>query len=262
METVETFKPVFDPGGKFYGLDHETIFYDPDAFVAPARAAFRFQRVATADDPERRYTFIECLSQLKNVNGRPVQLAAHAPRLHRLLQPTVGQELGEVVRSEAELRPAYGGPYFLTQRGSTGSSSCLFRPPSRRRPPSGRRRRRPRRPLLTLGLERLAVFLVRLGRCRRSVDRAARGRGVPAAGHHAQVHHALRRHQVHTGRLEEDAAEPLLIPVHRHDQPAAPGARRGFVTESREHQHRAVLGGLHHLGWNRARGRGSPAARP
>jgi hypothetical protein len=74
METVETFKPVYDPGGKFYGLDHETIFYDPDAFVA-----FRFQRVATADDPERRYTFIECLSQLKNVKGRPVQLPPTHP---------------------------------------------------------------------------------------------------------------------------------------------------------------------------------------
>ena len=38
METVETFKPAYDAAGKFVGLDHETIFYDPDAFVAPVRA--------------------------------------------------------------------------------------------------------------------------------------------------------------------------------------------------------------------------------
>ena len=44
LETVETFKPALDASGKFIGLDHETIFYDPDAFVAPVRASFRFAR--------------------------------------------------------------------------------------------------------------------------------------------------------------------------------------------------------------------------
>ena len=44
METVETFKPALDATGKFIGLDHETIFYDPEAFVAPVRASFRFAR--------------------------------------------------------------------------------------------------------------------------------------------------------------------------------------------------------------------------
>jgi len=79
LETVETFKPALDANGNFIGLDHETIFYDPEAFVAPVRAAFRFQRLATPDDPERRYTFIECLGSLKNVKGRPVQLTPKDP---------------------------------------------------------------------------------------------------------------------------------------------------------------------------------------
>ena len=79
METVETFKPAYDAAGNFYGLDHETIFYDSEAFVAPVRASFRFQRLATPDDPTRRYTFIECLSNIKNVNGRPTQLTPGHP---------------------------------------------------------------------------------------------------------------------------------------------------------------------------------------
>jgi hypothetical protein len=79
METVETFKPAYDAAGNFYGLDHETIFYDPEAFVAPVRASFRFQRLATPDDPNRRYTFIECLSNIKDVNGRPTQLTPDHP---------------------------------------------------------------------------------------------------------------------------------------------------------------------------------------
>ena len=80
LETVETFKPALDASGKFIGLDHEAIFYDPDAFVAPVRASFRFLRAATTDDPERRYSFIECLSNIFNTDGRPKQVTNADPR--------------------------------------------------------------------------------------------------------------------------------------------------------------------------------------
>ena len=80
LETVETFKPALDASGKFIGLDHETIFYDPEAFVAPVRASFRFVRAATTDDPARRYTFIECLSNIYNTDGRPKQVTGADPR--------------------------------------------------------------------------------------------------------------------------------------------------------------------------------------
>ncbi len=80
METVEIFKPALDASGKFIGLDHETIFYDPDAFVQPLRATYRYVRVAGPEDPNRRYTYIECLSNLRNTNGRPTQLTKADPR--------------------------------------------------------------------------------------------------------------------------------------------------------------------------------------
>jgi hypothetical protein len=80
METVETFKPAYDASGKFIGLDHEAIFYDPDTFVAPVRASYRFARRATTDDPNRRYTYIECLSNIQNTDGRPKQLTNADPR--------------------------------------------------------------------------------------------------------------------------------------------------------------------------------------
>jgi hypothetical protein len=80
LETIETFKPALDAEGKFIGLDHETTFYDPEAFVQPLRASFRFARRATPDDPNRRYTYIECLSNIQNVNGRPTQLTPSDPR--------------------------------------------------------------------------------------------------------------------------------------------------------------------------------------
>jgi len=80
METVETFKPALDASGKFIGLDHETIFYDPDAFVTPLRASFRFNRIATPDAPERRYNYIECLSNIFNTDGKPKQVSNPDPR--------------------------------------------------------------------------------------------------------------------------------------------------------------------------------------
>ena len=79
LETVETFKPVLDAGGKFIGLEDEAVFYDPDALLQPVVVRDRFLRRATADDQTARYTFIECLSNIKNVDGRPKQLSKNDP---------------------------------------------------------------------------------------------------------------------------------------------------------------------------------------
>jgi hypothetical protein len=73
LQTIETWKPVM-VDGKFTAIDHETIFYDPEAFVVPVRATFRFRRTATTDAPDRRYNFIECLSNIYNTDGRPKQV--------------------------------------------------------------------------------------------------------------------------------------------------------------------------------------------
>jgi hypothetical protein len=80
IETVETYKPAYDASGKFVGLDHEAVFYDPDAFVRPLHATYRFVRQVAPDNPTRRYTYIECLSNLRNTNGRPTQLTGADPR--------------------------------------------------------------------------------------------------------------------------------------------------------------------------------------
>jgi len=80
IETVEIWKPATDASGKFVGLDHETIFYDPEAFVQPLRATYRYVRRSTPEETTQRYTYIECLSNLRNTNGRPTQLTNADPR--------------------------------------------------------------------------------------------------------------------------------------------------------------------------------------
>jgi hypothetical protein len=79
LETVETIKPVLDESGKFIGIEDEAVFYDPEALLQPVVVKDRFLRRATADDPKARYTFIECLSNIKNVDGRPKQLSKNDP---------------------------------------------------------------------------------------------------------------------------------------------------------------------------------------
>jgi hypothetical protein len=74
METIEIFTPRTNPDGSFAGLTVDTTFYDPEAFVAPLRNTIRWDRTAGLDHASQRYTFIECLSNIKSVDGRPTQL--------------------------------------------------------------------------------------------------------------------------------------------------------------------------------------------
>ena len=79
LETVEIFRPAYDASHKFIGIDHEAIWYDPLALVQPVRLNERYLRIAPPDDPKARFTFIECLSNIKNVEGRPKQLTKSDP---------------------------------------------------------------------------------------------------------------------------------------------------------------------------------------
>jgi len=72
---VEMISPRRDANGAFVGLTVETVFYDPDAFVAPLRSTMGWNRTQKLDSPNLRHTFIECLSNVVNVNGRPTQLS-------------------------------------------------------------------------------------------------------------------------------------------------------------------------------------------
>ena len=79
LETIETFEPRLDAAGNFAGLTGETWFYDPEAFVEPLYDLMHYNRVARMDDANRRYTYIECLSNIKSVNGKPTQLTSGDP---------------------------------------------------------------------------------------------------------------------------------------------------------------------------------------
>ena len=79
IETIEIVTPAYDASGAFTGINHETLFYDPAVFIAPVRATMFIRRFATPADPNPRFSFVECLSNIRNVNGRPTQLTPGHP---------------------------------------------------------------------------------------------------------------------------------------------------------------------------------------
>lgn len=79
METVEIWSPVMS-NGTMVGLRQDAYFYDPEAFVAPLHQVSQYTRAAGLDDPTRRRTHVECLTNIRNVNGYPVQTTDADPR--------------------------------------------------------------------------------------------------------------------------------------------------------------------------------------
>jgi hypothetical protein len=65
MQVIEVVKP--GPDGK--GLVVDATFYDPEAFVRPLHTATTWNRVGNIDDPERRYTVVECRTQSQTAVG-------------------------------------------------------------------------------------------------------------------------------------------------------------------------------------------------
>ena len=54
--------------GKFIGLKHEGIFYDPEALVEPVRMIRNLERISGFEEGEP-FTFIECVPTIYPING-------------------------------------------------------------------------------------------------------------------------------------------------------------------------------------------------
>jgi hypothetical protein len=73
MQVIETFTP--GPDGRT--LTVEAIFYDPETFVRPVHTVTPWQKTLPLNDPNQRFTYVECRVQSTIVNGpdgRPTQL--------------------------------------------------------------------------------------------------------------------------------------------------------------------------------------------
>jgi hypothetical protein len=73
MQTVEIYSPNRDASGKFLGLNHEAIFYDPDTLVEPIRIVRNFDKLGELDQ-DAPYVYIECVQTIFPVNGKATPL--------------------------------------------------------------------------------------------------------------------------------------------------------------------------------------------
>ena len=80
MEAVEVFKPEKNDKGEVVAFHQDTTFYDDEAFVQPMHAGVRYLKIDPLNSPTRRFTYTECLTNLRNVNGRPQQTTNTDPR--------------------------------------------------------------------------------------------------------------------------------------------------------------------------------------
>ncbi len=69
LQTIEIYTPNRDASGTFIGLNHEGIFYDPEALVEPVRMVRNLDKQSglQAGAP---FQFIECLPGIFTINGR------------------------------------------------------------------------------------------------------------------------------------------------------------------------------------------------
>jgi len=71
LQTIEIYSPNRDDEGNFIGLNHEAIFYDPEALVEPIRIVRNYIKQNEFDDPEATpYVFVECIQTIFPIDGK------------------------------------------------------------------------------------------------------------------------------------------------------------------------------------------------
>jgi hypothetical protein len=68
MQAIEIYTPIRDEDGNFEGLNHEAVFYDPEALVEPIRIIRKLKKAGdfAEQDP---FVFVECLQSIFPVHG-------------------------------------------------------------------------------------------------------------------------------------------------------------------------------------------------
>jgi len=74
LQTVEIYTPLHDDDGNYLGLNHEAIFYDPEALIEPIRVIRDLPYAGTFTE-STPYVFVECVQTIFPIEGRatPVQ---------------------------------------------------------------------------------------------------------------------------------------------------------------------------------------------
>jgi hypothetical protein len=74
LQTIEIYTPNHDANGKFTGLNHEAVFYDPDALLEPVRIVRNYVKLSGFEEGDP-YVFIECVPTIYPIKGKATPVA-------------------------------------------------------------------------------------------------------------------------------------------------------------------------------------------
>ena len=74
LQTIEVYAPNRDANGTFLGLNHETIFYDPEALVEPVRIVRDFVKTSGFEEGDP-YVFPQCIQTIFPIDGLATPVA-------------------------------------------------------------------------------------------------------------------------------------------------------------------------------------------
>jgi hypothetical protein len=77
MQTIEIYTPNRDAEGNFTGLNHESVFYDPEALVEPVRIVRNLAKMSGFEEGEPQH-HIECVQTIYPVDGVATPLSPGA----------------------------------------------------------------------------------------------------------------------------------------------------------------------------------------
>jgi hypothetical protein len=74
LQTIEIYTPNRDASGKVVGVNHEGVFYDPEALVEPIRMIRNLHKVSEVEQGDP-FIFIECVQSIFPVEGKATPAA-------------------------------------------------------------------------------------------------------------------------------------------------------------------------------------------
>ena len=77
MQTIEIYTPRHDAKGKFIGLSHEAVFYDPEALVEPVRIVRDIVKKSDFDEGAP-FVYTECLQTIYPIKGHATPVSPPA----------------------------------------------------------------------------------------------------------------------------------------------------------------------------------------
>ena len=117
LQTIEIYTPNRNAAGKVIGINHEGIFYDPEALVQPIRIVRNLDKIGEVEEGDP-YQFIECVPSIFPVNGKATPVSPGATIEYKVpdMYGRPWAQIYEEYHEQGMKRPEGGDIFDFSQR--------------------------------------------------------------------------------------------------------------------------------------------------